>query len=232
MNNKYVSSELLKVAKLLMANITEVEGSHIRLTYDEQKETVNIEELPAKGKKQLRVWHLGVNMNVIYNILSMPLVANTISVVGRNDSYDKAVKSLEREIEKFIEETVKYRVDKGEVEDEKDGIKSVNDGIYIDERKVHYLTVTPVNTRPIEVKGKDFEFTATWNKFEIRMDYGDNPYDPSYTIIESASSASARKLYKIVSADPSVLKSVTWMKVSDWLYKNKIKARQFSSSWN
>jgi len=102
------------------------------------------------------------------------------------------------------------------------------------EEQVHYLKVEPEDAKPITVKGKDFEFVSKWTDFGIREYHGDSSaydHDPSYTDIDSKSPTSARKLYKMLRADPNLLKNVSMSELTDWLQRNKIKYDLHFSQW-
>ena len=101
------------------------------------------------------------------------------------------------------------------------------------ENEVHFLKVTPEDTDPITVEGKDFEMKVEWTRFKVYDPKSDfQSHDPHYTMYESSAPASARKLYQMAKADPGLLKSVAWSGLSDWFTKNKIAYKTHFWQWH
>jgi hypothetical protein len=142
-------------------------------------------------------------------------------------SYEQAKKAILDSMESLVKE-INEEVSKvgGKTYEEKALISSWED-------TVHYLKVEPPNTKPIDVKGKDFTMKVTWTSFRIYSPDSDfQQADPSYTVLEGSSASSARKLYKILSANPDALKSVSWSALSDWFDKNGIGYETHFSQWH
>lgn len=98
--------------------------------------------------------------------------------------------------------------------------------------EVHYANVRPRDAEPIVVGGKDFSFTATWTSFEIYSPSSDfQQADPYYSYVGPSAPTSARKLYKLLKADPKAMSNLTWDQVTDWLRARKIGYDMHHSVW-
>ena len=103
------------------------------------------------------------------------------------------------------------------------------------EKEVWYLEIEPVDYKPVDVRGKNFSFTAKWTEFRAcsprsTMNYpGDG--QPNYSCIEQTSKGTARKLYQVCKANPDVLRNVSWSDFSGWLQKMKIGFEWHHSQW-
>lgn len=182
-----------------------------------------LEELPAKGKKQLRV----ATLQNVQGIGGQErwrdefIAENIISVakLGPNDDYDR----------------VKDKIWKAwqAAKDKMPQFLAWVDQIQWYENKVHFLKVVPEGTEPVEAKGKDFVLKSEWTKFSSYSPDSDfQQSDPYYSQIHQTSAAAARKLYQLVKADPDLFKNMTWSGLSDWLRGQKIGYEYSHSVWH
>lgn len=211
----------------------------MRITWKEgvQGRSLNVEELPVRGKKRLRISNFSdfsytlQKLNSRYWLGPEEIMQRVRLSPGM--TYDEAIRQIKGALYDFAHLLVTEDANvksSGEFFSAED---LVNSRIWIQqhEDEVHYLQVAPPSALPIQVQGKDFTFEAEWDSFSIRMDRGVDPYEPSYTIIDSSSPAAARKLFKIVSADPDAMRGVSFGDLTRWLDSYKIKYEIHFSQW-
>jgi len=204
-------------------------GKDFRLTWSYY--TWKIEELPAKGKRKLRVATLrtflelsqssGVNASgfIQENILRS-------QHVSASDSYDSAKDKI---LDGFKEAA------KGVVEQTdwaKEHLKYLLDAKW-SEDEVHFLQVTPENVEPFTIKAKDFAVYVSWTEFEATSPDSDfQQSDPYYSKIVSTAAAPARKLYQTLKANPGALSGISYDKFDEWLKGQKINYKYEHSVWH
>lgn len=202
-------------------------GDGWRLTWDLGSFT--LEELPAKGKRKLRVAEL---RNPYYwtkfDAWLPENILNFYGKVSKSDSFegvkDKILAAMSSE--KALAD-VRAKAKEGW-----DPMQALKDVKWY-ENEVHFLKVVPENVEPFTAKGKDFALACSWTGFKAYSpdsDFGGGG-DPSYTIIESTAAASARKLYQMLKAAPDALRSIPWAKFDDFLKANKVNYEYHHSVW-
>lgn len=193
-----------------------------------------IEELPQKGKKKLRRWQVGLDLRYMQQALGTSTIyfygedLAQAARISSGDNYDAMVRKLEKA---FEDEAKKLK--QGEGIDPKQA-KKWKEYIryYPDVDNVFYLEVEPEGVEPFTVQGKDFVLDVAWKKFKTYSPSSDFQLsDPHYSGYEQSSPSSARKLYKILKADPEALRSVAWMGLSDWFRKQDIRTKSLQSVW-
>jgi hypothetical protein len=176
-----------------------------------------LEELPTKGKKKLRKMEMQNpgfsnrhNAFIAFNLLQKAKIAP-------GDSYDKAKSKLTSVMEAAVKEA---GLDK-------------KTWFHPREELVFYLHVEPEDVEPMDVDAKDFVIHTEWKVFGAYSPSSDlQNHDPSYTKVVSKSPGAARKLYKLLKANPAALKGVPWSKFTDWLKKKKIGYEYQHSVWH
>lgn len=206
-------------------------GKFVRISWKDAG--VLIEELPGKGQK--RLGYYSANFGTIPHTQGSTLASYFMPInlkkdirFSKGDTFEAAVKKLKGATEKIFEDMVA----------EHDWLtKKV---LYRDLREksgeVWYLKVAPGSADPITAGGKDFIVEVDWNNFKSyapgSKGFADTSGEPDYTIVESKSSAQARKLYKILNNDPDALARLTWNEwVDKWLPKHKIQFKYHFSQW-
>jgi hypothetical protein len=186
---------------------------------------IMVEELPRKPvQKQLRAWrvHTGWQCNTMHWDEYLPQNLLMWADIAEIDSFAVIVQKLEGALEKAA------------------GLAAARSGVALAafERPhpvtgtQYYLKVTPETEQPIEVQGRDFVFTVGWSKWSVFSPSSDfNQPDPYYSEYESSSPAAARKLYKILKADPNALRMVSWSSLSGWLRERNIGYETHHSQW-
>lgn len=196
-------------------------GARLRWTDDRWL----LEELQAKGKKKLRVADMeNVGGRLRGRLQASPLLAQNVlrdASLSRSDDYDAIKKKILKSMEEATEIVAK--------ENDADWLtKSVR----WNEDQVYFMEVMPEGVEPFKVEGKDFTINVEWSEFKTYSPNSDfQQADPHYTMYAQASPQAARKLYKILKADPTALKSVSWSKLSDWLAQHKINYKTHFSQW-
>ena len=229
--DKKAAEELVKIAKLLTGYGEEIiiETAKIRV-YRTDREGFTVQEMPSKGKKRLRRLSLSISEwakagGTDYSVFSTVNLPNLEREAGlsRSMSYDQAKKALEGSMDEMHQNTE----DKA---GESINIHAMFNGPYEDQ--VYYLEVEPSDARPFTAKGKDFTVSVEWTEFKAYSPDSDfQQSDPHYTLYESKSATAARKFYKILKADETALRSVSWSDFSDWLRSKKVNYDTHFSVW-
>ena len=174
-----------------------------------------IEELPIKGKKRLRIATLS-HSDFDRGQLRPTFIVNDYSNLNKRDTYDQ----------------IKDKILRGFEEASANVGNTPNYPYSWREELVHYLKITPENIDPLKIEALDFTVNSTWTKFKAFSPGSDfQQADPHYVVYESTSPQSARKLYRILSANPNALARVSWLEFASWLKKNKIKYETNFSVW-
>jgi hypothetical protein len=219
-----IARELIKVAKNLIARGEKIfYGKDVRIKLDENRDIIELEELPEKGKKKLRVFNLSLHPyyrsgrgEQSHLLLMVNVIGNSIN---QSATYDGLKKKIEQGYKKAEAEYHKVNNTSGKTY-----------GAWED--SVHYLQIEPKDMNPFVAQGKDFTVEVSWTNFKAYDPKSDfQSMDPHYTLYEAKSAASGRKLYKMLKADPNALKSVSWDKFSRWLASNNIKYDTHFSVW-
>jgi hypothetical protein len=234
---RYLASQMVKIAKELVAFEwgNEIEGPHIRFHWGGHAGAhglFELEEMPERGKKTLRILSGGLAPWISSGGPEMSTfnIENLVHYAGvhRNLTYEQAKEAITSAAQKLVDEVNKRAMAAGKKAYE---YQTLFSGPY--ENTVHYLKVEPPDTKPFIAEGSDFKISVKWTKFETYSPGSDfQQSDPHYTLLVSSAPASARKLYKILKADPGALKSVSWMGLSDWLRKNGIGYETRFSVWH
>ncbi len=184
-----------------------------------------LEELPAKGKRKLRVCTLS---NPYYIVRSQNLIPDNVlrsAGLSKSDSYEAIKKKLETAMLEAAAADVKSGKAPKWVDSDRSGIKWY-------ENEVYFLEVVPEDVHPFKVEGKDFTLDVAWTDFKAYSPDSDMQLsDPHYTIIQQKSPGAARKLYTTLTADPKALKSVSWSEFTKWLDTKKIGYDMRFSQW-
>ncbi|MFA5999852.1 MAG: hypothetical protein WC783_02635 [Candidatus Paceibacterota bacterium] len=191
-------------------------GDAIRITYDWDR--ILIEELPTEEKKK----KLGKAYFSLYyqsNVMRKHQYGgpNLIrqSKIDQNDNYISAVTKLNDAI-KDVDIELNQKSD-----------------IRPEYEEVYYLKVPPSDAGAIKANGIDFSIKSEWTKFTSYSPDSDLQLaDPYYTVYESSSPTSARKLYKMLKENPNLLSNVNWNNLGDWFTSNGIKYEIHFSSWS
>jgi chromosome segregation ATPase len=193
---------------------------------------IMVEELPTKPLKsrQMRQLYVPFGRLVSMENLSPFLTVNLVKDARfrRNMTYDSAVLALFKAIQKAKAASA------GRLRDSEKlwqiyGIEDLDKIKRRWEEPIHYLQVEPPGYEPIEVQGDGFAVKSEWNEFKQTTFYSDDPHDPSYSMTIQKSPAAARKLYRILAANPDSLRGVS--DFTKWLDSHKIKWDIVHSQW-
>lgn len=210
-------------------------GKDARLTYDDY--LFRLEELPQKGKKKLRVARMNHDANRLsgwqQSFSNHMIVDNVIRLakLSSSDGYDIIKKKIFDAIMDSIE---KAKQDPSYAQFMQ---KHKHDPLNPDYYKwyedlVYFTQVTPEGSEPIKVKGRDFNFTSYYDKFEVYSPQSDfNQLDPFYTGREAKSKEAARRLYNILRSNPNILSNLYYKDLDGWFKQNRIATRYLQSVW-
>lgn len=190
-------------------------GDQYRVTWNKYGNGYKVEELPAKGKKRLTVATIDlgrVHAGIIIDVIEKANLDKNDSV---KEVMDKILKSAQKQAE----------------DRDPDGWWNPSMKWYIDE--VSPLKVEPEGLEPVSAQAKDFEVNSSWKSFGAYSPDSDlQQSDPYYSKIVNSSDVAARKLYRLLRADSSVLKNVSWSEFSKWLTNNGINYKYQHSVWH
>ena len=106
---------------------------------------------------------------------------------------------------------------------------------FFDESDISFLEVEPKDYEPIEFRGKDFGGTAGWDEFTFYDDADDDEYmrhmEGMQAFSKSTSKGAARKLFKRLKADPTLVDKMSSGQFDEYLKKNKISSRYVPTVW-
>ena len=203
-------------------------GKDFRLTWSYNN--WNLEELPAKGKRKLRVADMPTFLEIgsTSGVDTSPFIHENIlrdASISTSDSYDGVKAKLQAAYQDAAEMVLASA-----------GAQARTFQFILDnkwsEDQVHFLKVTPENVEPFTAQAKDFTVDCKWTEFSAYSPSSDfERSDAHYTEIESSAPAAARKLYQMLKADPNALRSISWGDFDDWLKANKIGFKFNFSSW-
>jgi hypothetical protein len=90
----------------------------------------------------------------------------------------------------------------------------------------------PKNAPPLKIQGEDFTLSLKWDHFQAYWPLSDfNRADPLYSVIVNKTLNATKKLYKLLAANPELIKGIAWKDFSKWLDKNKIPNETQHSVW-
>lgn len=226
MDNKRLARELVRIAKEIVGAYRydkKIIGNGCRIEWNNFN--LLITELPEKGKKKLRIFRLSIWDGIVYknseagdDLIMQKLLKD--AHIGKSSTYDQAKQGIIKVVREVL--------DKWSKEGEK-----IDKWVFMNEDQVHYLKVEPEDVPPIIVKDKNFLLESTWTSFNIRFSDGD-PYEPSASYFSSSSSSAARKFYKMLRANPKLIKDIqnnSFSDITDFFRKNKIGYKTHLSQW-
>lgn len=190
---------------------------------------MEIEELPGKPfKRKLRKaefrwsnhgqqWPL-----LMENVLDDARLSKTMS-------YDKMVQAMKRALGKipgkYDERTVARFGEMPEYVQ-----KELNRAPYED--TVFYLNVEPANYQDISFEGRDFSGTSKWTEFTFYSDSDEYDHQEGMQAFSKSTSAGgARKLFKMLKANPDLVRNISEDDFEKMLNKNKIGYRYVPTVW-
>lgn len=190
-----------------------------------------LDELPVKGKKKLEQASL---QSPNFTGAASFAMAENILMWAKIDKGD-SVAEVKRKILDAHKEGLQMALDGKWGDREKAYAEGQNwiRKIQWYSRDVFYLDVDPEGIEPFSVEGKDFSVKVEWKNFTSYSPTSDLALsDPHYTLYEASSPTAARKMFKLLKADPKALKGVAWTDFSGWLNKNKIQYKSRHSNWS
>lgn len=191
-----------------------------------------LEELPAKGKRSLRIAHFDLH---ILNVSGAPREAGWFipenllrdAKLPMSGTASEGYEALKKKIMDVAEDAAaKFVKLHGKPWDWVQRLAWT-------ERAVNALQVEPEGMGPIQIGGKDFTITCQWTDFKVYSPNSDlQQAEPHYTYYSAQSPTAARIIYKKLRAEPNALKSVPWDKLADWLAKNGVSFKTNFSRWS
>lgn len=149
--------------------------------------------------------------------------------LSKNMDYDKVVRAMQTALKKIpakFDEKVVARV--GPITDYVQ--KELARQPYED--NVFYLEVEPANYKDVDFRGRDFAGVSKWTEFTYYSD--SDEYDQQegmQAFHKSTSAGGARKLFKMLKANPDSVKNMSEDDFEKMLNKNKIGYRYVPTVW-
>jgi hypothetical protein len=185
-----------------------------------------LEELPAKGKKKLRVAEMQNPYHLQAGDGFIPANILRVAKVSSSDSFEH----VKEKIQNAMLAAAKATLAKIPPEKAKHYDWLLRQQWY--ENQVYFLEIMPEGVEPFTAHGKDFTVAVEWGSYKAYSPDSDfQQSDPHYTLYESSSAGAARKMYQTLKANPDALKSVAWAKFDEWLKANKIGYEIHFSQW-
>jgi hypothetical protein len=207
-----------------------VEGNGVRILIDHRKQSILVQEVPLPGKlpsnRQVR--------QVLYEnsrsyrherdhdyLLTQNLVHWAKFNSGMN--FGQAESALREALDTGISKMVKPEV-----------AAEVRKGLswLLRSDTINYLLVPPADYKPLTVRYADGQMEVKWGAFVVYSPDSDfQQTQPYYTGWAASSPQDARKLFKMLKANPKALENVPYSKLRDFFDANKIKIRSVYSTW-
>ena len=165
--------------------------------------------------------------------------------ITKNMTYDRAVAAMRGAIEevgtKALKEAAKLSkkypgnyMTPAEMQAQMDKVKWPKNFLG-NEDVVSFLEVEPQDYSPISFKGKDFAGTSRWDEFTFYDEADKDDYmaqmEGMRAFYKSTSKGAARKLFKLLKADPDVVRNMDNGDFLLWLGKNKVSHRYVPTVW-
>jgi hypothetical protein len=221
-----------RVAERIFRGSDRWDGKHVgkdcRLQWSQH--TWFLEELPQKGKKKLKSATLQNPSG--YGYFDAWIAGNILRTAKLTSSDDFG--SIKKKVLAAYEQAYEYT--KSSKNEKEKALLEKSDWVtnlewY--EKDVFYLHVVPEGTDAFTADGKDFSMKVEWDKFKTYSPNSDfQQSDPHYSLYESSSPTAARKLYVMLKANPTALKTLSWSGLGDWLTKNKVQYKIHHSQWS
>jgi len=206
-------------------------GAGARLTIGYHGADYTLEELPVKGKRQLRVAELGTGYRggqmarawdalLWQNVLAQAKLAD-------KDGYD----AMKDKVGKAMAEARGAVIAKWQGDNRPDWLQQQGGWR---EKTVPAGRVAPEGgDTAIVVDGKDFSLKVTWKSFRAYSPDSDfQQSDPYYSGIVEKTASAAAKLFKLLQAQPTALKGVAYKDLGAWLDDHKVARRGTFSTWS
>ena len=189
--------------------------------------SITVDELPQKGLRKLRKARLETFTDRGWQGLD-PLIPENIIQAAKldaKDSFDTVKSKILKAAQEGAERALSKMDDKG-----KNSYSFITKSLAWSEESIPAQAHKPDDANPIRAKGKDFTVESKWNDFAAYDPGADfQSHDPTYSVINPTSESQARKLYKILAADPNALADVTWSDFRDWLKAKGIASKMHHS---
>jgi hypothetical protein len=108
-------------------------------------------------------------------------------------------------------------------------------GWWFDEDEVYFLDVEPADYKPVSFAGRDFGGTAEWTEFKFYADKDDDEYmrqtEGMTAFYKSKSPGGARKMFKLLKADPDSVKNMNLDQFRALLDRSKIAYDYVPTVW-
>lgn len=223
------TSSLAFFAKVARSGEDTVLGKRVRITWSSsygRYGNITIQELPGKPfKRRLRriewnwqtqdSWPLYTE-NIVMWARFNPGMSYDLAVLAVQSAFDVAIAKMEEEGKEV--ETLNMRSISNPREEE-----------------VSYLKVEPADYKPIKFSGKDFGGTSEWGEFTFydaadRDDYMAQ-MEGMRAFYKSKSGGAARKLFKLLKANPDILRGMDMGDFEKLLAQKKIGYRYVPTVW-
>lgn len=206
------------------------ENEHVRVQISYHSEHWKIEELSVKGKKELRIatCDTGSMRGRWNNTYFFMIFENVWHLADVQESDDYAMCKMKLETALGLS---KMRLI-NEFGDHPFPPTEIN--VTFNEKKFPAAHVAPLGyERTIQYEGADFSLECSWDRFKAYSPGSDlQNHDPSYSAIVHKTSASARKLCKLLKSKAEPLKNVKFSDLDAWLRENKIAYEWIFSVWH
>jgi hypothetical protein len=207
-----------------------IENVHVRVTYrDHPVNSITVTEMPGKPvKKKCRV--TGFSMHHLTQNVSDWFLSDNILMLAKLKSspsmtYEDAVRKIS---DALLEAKDKAVAAKPSLQDDRLLKDVVKEATWT--QTVSFLEIEPIDYKPIVFQGKDFGGTAKWTGFKFSLSDRD-PYAEMSPFWQSTAATAARKLFKVLKADPDFTDNMTAEQFKEFLRRSKINFEFVDSVW-
>jgi len=215
-------------------------GDKIRV--EKESGNLKITEMPGKPvKRKVRQLNFHPEGHRAYYLPNAFILSNILrdAKLTSSMSYDQAKQALIKATAKAREEAIKQKPEYAKLFEGRNDLAWASkknlgstDWWQFNENVISYLLVEPKDYKPIAFAGKDFGGTAEWQEFRFYSDGDEYDYQEGQrAFYMNKSAGGARKLFKLLKADPDAVKGMTLRQFTDWLDKSKIAYRYVPTVW-
>lgn len=218
-----------------------MENDKVRVTMvDHPSNEIVVQELPSKPVKRRvrqRVYNTYYFVKwfgssfLMQNIRSDARLSRSMDFDGVTQAMDAA---LEEAKERAIEDSDTRNLHRRALTEQDFSRMGFPHGAF-DDREISFLEVEPANYKPVRFRGKDFGGTSEWREFTFYADKDEDEYmaqmEGMRAFYKGTSAGAARKLFKLLKADPDFCKGMTFEQFKKFLGDNKIGYTYVPTVW-
>lgn len=229
---------LLSALKEARSNLKKlIEGDQIRVEWsDHPWNSLVVQEMPGKPLKR-KLDRLVVETGTLVNYDSSFLMVNVLrdAKLKKSMNFDQAVAAMRKAMEEARERALERNPALVDKFDRNVRWDLTGRTWYFHLSQISWLEVEPADYKPLSFRGRDFGGEAKWDEFKFYADRDEDEYmaynEGMSAFYTSKSAGGARKLFKLLKADPTAVKNMDLDGFKKLLDRNKIAYQYVPTVW-